>query len=115
MSPDRETVPGRPGLWYGRRRWIPFMATAIAIIAMDGFTAHRIATRLFDLALIVAAISRLYQFWTDPMPPSYAERRTRLDNEPRFGTKGWHKFAIGFVVLFVVWVAVAVVSSLLSR
>jgi hypothetical protein len=115
MTPDRETVPGQPGVWHGRRRWVPFIVAATAIIAINAITAHQTETRLFDLAVVVAGIACVYRYWSDPLPPGYAQRIARSDNEPRFGTKRRHKFALAFVALFVVWIAVAVVGALLSR
>ncbi|MDP9332804.1 MAG: hypothetical protein M3Q30_05795 [Actinomycetota bacterium] len=79
-----------------------------------------------EVALLGAAVGYLVnglsmrygpgrQIATRRLARSYeAERLARLKSEPRFGTKLWHKLAIGFVGLFVLWIAVVVVGSVFS-
>jgi hypothetical protein len=59
--------------------------------------------------LIVVSVRFAYQCWTDPLPLGYAER---LRNEPRFGRKIWHKFALGFLVTFALLVVAVEVGLL---
>jgi hypothetical protein len=41
-------------------------------------------------------------------------RLANVQGEPRYGTKLWHKFALGFVALFVLWIAAAILGWILS-
>jgi hypothetical protein len=75
-------------------------------MAFAGFTvvtARHEVLRYVEAALFVWCASRIYGYWADPMPPRYAARVAKLretkKNEPRFGTKLWHKFAIGLIAV----------------
>ena len=62
--------------------------------------------------------SRIYGYWADPMPPRYAARVAKLretkKNEPRFGTKLWHKFAIGLIAVLGILFTCLIITATLS-
>ncbi len=95
VSPGADAPPR--SWWYGRRRCIPQLLVAIAF---------------------AGCASRVYAYWTDPMPPRYAERLAKLreakKNEPRFGTKLWHKFAIGLIAVLGFLFAGLIIAATIS-
>lgn len=74
--------------------------------------------RYVEAALFVWCASRVYACWTDPMPPRYAERLAKLreakKHEPRFGTKLWHKFAVGLIVVLGLLFAGLIIAATIS-
>jgi hypothetical protein len=97
----------RPSWWQSRRRWIPIFVAAAGSWAVAAVRTSHAEIRILDVTLIIGAGRLSYAYWTNPLPPGYAEH---LRNQPRFGTKLWHKLAIAFLVAFALLVLAVLVG-----
>jgi hypothetical protein len=96
------------GWWYGRRRRIPLFAAAVLLWSVAAVRTPHVSSMIIAVVLIVGAVHRSYVYWTDPLPPGYAQR---LQNQPPFGKKLWHKLAIAFLASFALLVVAVSVWS----